>query len=88
MEVDIELDTSISNILNGKDPILQQLNQGIKMKAALDVVSQFKTFIFACLKDESNPSSLVEMAVGMSPSVLLQTNAKIEVEYDDFEDIK
>ena len=88
LDVDIELGTSFKDILAGEDSLLSQANAGFKAKVSLEVLSNFQTLIFSILKDPDLMNALGPFAMAVSPILFLQMNAKIDLDFDSFEEMK
>jgi hypothetical protein len=84
----LELGASLKDMLSGEEPLLAQLNKGLKLKVAVDVMANFKKVIFAVLKDPALGEVLGPFAFILAPIVLLQMNASLNLTFDDFEELK
>lgn len=48
---DLEIGASLKDIISGEDPLLSQLNKGLKIKVNIDVVSQFRKVLLEIAKN-------------------------------------
>jgi hypothetical protein len=73
-------------LLTSKDPILQLINQGFKLKIGIDLVKNLKKVVFAVLEGEYH--EWADNIKLMAPFILFQTNATFNCTFEDFNELK
>ena len=87
--VKLELGTSISDILKSESPLIEELCKGFSLEARLELIANLKKVIFDLLKDsEVVESDLAPFLMGISPIILLTLNGQVDLNFDDYEEIK
>jgi len=88
VQLDIEFAASLKDVISKDESLISQLNSGFKFKLNLDVLSNFRKVIFDILKNPDMVEGLVPIAMGFAPLLMLQLNAKIDLDFDSFDELK
>lgn len=83
------LGTSVKDIVESENSLLQELCKGFSFQAKLTFVKALKTLVFNLMKDsETMDSELAPFLMGISPFILLTLNGEIDLKFEDFDDVK
>ena len=74
--------------MEGEESLIGEANKGFNAKFNLDVLSNFKAIVYEVIKNPDIQAALGKFAAALAPFVLMQLNAKIELGFDDFAEIK
>lgn len=85
---DLEFATSLKDVISKDEALISQLINGFKFKVNLDVLSNFKKIIFEILKNPDMMEAMGPLAMGLAPVLMLQLNAKIDLDFDSFDELK
>ena len=75
-------------MMKGEDSLIAEANKGFKAKFNLDILSNFKAIVYEVIKNPDLQDALGKFAAALAPLVLMQLNAKIELGFEDFAEIK
>ena len=89
MHFDIDLGTSVEEIMASNDSLLKLLNQGFRVQKSLCLISNFKRVLMEFSKTDDEAIQIMAMtALMIAPITMLQFNANLNIEFDDFSEIE
>ena len=89
MTFDIELGTSIDEIMTSDHSVLKLLSRGFRVSHTQSVISNFKRVLVEFSKtDDEALQTLAQQALMIAPITMLQFNANVEVDFEDFSEIE
>ena len=81
--------TSVKDILASETPLINELCKGFSVEVQLEFIEQLKKIIFDLLRDsETLESDLAPFLMGISPILLLTMNGNVDLNFEDYEDVK
>lgn len=87
LSTELKLGASVKDILESDEPLVKHLMKGFKVETKLHVISNFKNAIFEVLKSDEQ-QAIAMMLMMFAPIAMLQLNAKIDIQFDDFSEIE
>lgn len=88
IHLDMELATSLKDVISSDEALVSQLNNGFKFTFNLDVLKNFRKVIFEILKNPDMSNAMGPFAMGLGPVLMLQMNAKFTLDFDSFDELK
>lgn len=89
MHVDVELGTSVEEIMASEEPMVKSLTKGFKVKYQTCFISNVKKLLLQISKSDNEIHKMFAMqALMVAPATMLTLNANIDLSFDDFQEVE
>lgn len=87
VKVSVDLTSSLKEVMNSDQPMLEHLSKGFKVTLDLSLISNVKEAILEKLKDEDS-QDMVNIFRALGPAFMLALKGNMNFTFDDFEDLR
>ena len=85
--MDVGLGADLKEAMTSDQPLISQVIKGLTAKVQLCLLSNFKSAILDLLKDDEH-QKIASSLFTISPALLLQIGGSVNVQFDDYNEIK